>query len=502
MFIDDREIHFLDKKNCKILLSNVQNIKHKLIILLMLDAGLRVSECVSLKISNFDFRKKLLKVQNLKKRDEKTFRVIPISNRLYRGLADYLYKNKLENDDYLFPGNGRDHICREAVNRFLSKYRVKLNIPNLHPHALRHTCATQHVANGTPLENIKEILGHKKYDTTLIYAHIPEEILRSNISNVTDEKKNIFQRLASKVLPTPQKLININPSASTATIGRSKELEEITSFINRDINTLILGSIGVGKSHLLRSLNPKKTILKLDDTADIKKSLVYLLLYMLDNDKEAFKELIFSDLPLDKIKVKLNRESVSNLCEEIQKLTEKKEYILLIDSLDRITPKAVKVLESLKDHFTIVAAAREVPLNKSSFLWNFEIVRLKPLERRDSLELIHKLSYDLEIEDYELFRNHVVEQSDGNPRVIYELIDRYRKEPIISNEVVREVTHFGSLKEWDMSIIVIIFIASLAVLRYLSREVDNSSLRFIGGAAMILLLISRYFFSYTKRRLL
>ncbi len=504
MFIDNREIHFLDKKHCNLLIDNVSNIRHKLIILLLLDCGLRVSEAVSLRLNNFDFKKRTLRVQSLKKRQDKSYRVIPLSTRLYNCMAEYLYKQKLNNDDYLFSGlNGNDHMRRETVNRFLDRYKYKLNIPNLHPHALRHTCATQHLANGTPLENIKELLGHKKYDTTLIYAHIPEEILRNNISKVTEGPKSIFHRLWYWLFPQPHKIINVNTSLSQLpTIGREKESEQITNYINRDINTLILGDIGTGKSHLLSVASPEKVVLKLDDTENIKKSLVYLLLYLLDNDKEAFKNLIFNDLPLDKIRVKLNRESVKNLCEEIKKLTEPKEYILMIDSLDKVTPKAIKVLEELKDQFTILGAAREIPINKTSFLWNFEIVRLKPLERRDALDLIHKLSYDLDIEDYELFRNHVFEQSNGNPRVIYELIDRYRKEPIISNEVVREIRHFGSLREFDMSIIVIIFIASLALLRYLSREVDNESYRFIGGAAMILLIVSRYFFSYSKRKLL
>ncbi len=503
MFVDSREIHFLDKKNTVLLLDNVSNTKHKVIILIMLDCGLRVSECVSLKLNNFDFKRKEVKVRSLKKRQDKVFRVIPLSDRLYKALADYLYSIKLLHDSYIFPHqSGLGHLRRESVNRFLERYKSNLNIPNLHPHTLRHTCATQHLASGTPLENIKEILGHKKYDTTLIYTHIPSEVLKANIAKVTASSYGFFKRLKNRFFSDETKLINItNTIQNTPTVGRGGELVKVVDLIDRDINTLILGDIGCGKSHLLKYASPEKKVLKLDDTENIKKSLVYLLLYLLDNDKEALKQLLFSDLPLDKIRIKLNRESVKNLCEEINKLVHPKEYILMIDSLDNITPKAIKVLEELKDTFTIIAAARNIPINKSSFLWNFEIIRLQPLERKHSLDLIGKLSYDLEIEDYELFRNHIFEQSNGNPRVIYELIDRYRKEPVISSEVVREIRHFGSLREFDMSIIVILFIACLAILRYVSKEVDNESYRFIGGAAMILLIISRQFFNTAKRKL-
>lgn len=503
MFIDSREIHFLDKKNTILLIENVSNSKHKVIILLMLDCGLRVSECVSLQLDNFDFKKKEIKVRSLKKRQNTEFRIIPISDRLYKALADYLYKLKLNSDSFIFAhASGVGHLRRESVNRFLDRYKTNLNIPNLHPHALRHTFATQHLASNTPLENIKTMLGHKKYDTTLIYTHIPTEVLKQNIAKVTSTSHSLLKRLYLRLFTTENKLININNSlANTPTVGRNVVATKLIDLIDRDINTLILGDIGCGKSHLLNYASPEKKVLKLDDSDNIKKSLVYLLLFLLDNDKEALKVLLFSDLPLDKIRIKLNRESIKNLCEEINKLVEPKEYILMIDSLDRITPKSIKVLEELKDTFTIVAAAREIPINKTSFLWNFEIIRLKGLERKFALDLISKLSYDLEVEDYELFRNHIFEQSNGNPRVIYELLDRYRKEPIITNEVIREIRHYGSMREFDMSIIVILFIASLAILRYISREVDNESYRFIGGAAMILLIISRQFFQTTKRKL-
>jgi integrase/recombinase XerD len=192
--------------------------------------------------------------------------------------------------------------------------------------------------------------------------------------------------------------------------------------------------------------------------------------------------------------------SVKSLCDEIKHVVNEKEFILMIDNVDRITPKAIKTLEELKDTFTIITSAREIPLNKTSFLWNFEIIKIKPLERKFALELVNRLSYDLDIEDFELFRNHIYEQTNGNPRAIFEIIDRYRKEPVITTEVVKDIRHFGSMKEIDMSLLVVIFLAMLAVLRYVSREVDNDAYRFIGGVSLIALIIFRYLFSYTKRK--
>jgi len=106
----------------------------------------------------------------------------------------------------------------------------------------------------------------------------------------------------------------------------------------------------------------------------------------------------------------------------------------------------------------------------------------------------------MEFEDYDLYRNHIVEQTDGNPRAIIEMIERYRREPVLLNEVVRSVTHRGPIAELDFSFVVILFIASMAIFRYMTSEFDNPGLRVIGGMAMILLLLSRFIFSKTKRK--
>jgi hypothetical protein len=220
----------------------------------------------------------------------------------------------------------------------------------------------------------------------------------------------------------------------------------------------------------------------------------------LDNDKEAIKELIFGDFDRTKIQTKLQRDSVANIIEEIIKITQKNEYILLIDNVDNITTKASKTLEQLKDHFIIITSAREVSITKSSFLWNFEKIEITNLPRQNALELIHKLSYDINVTDFETFRNHIFEQSEGNPRIIFELCDRYRKEIIITDEVVRSVRHFGALPEIDMSFVVVFLLAGLTILRYTSREIGGTSLRFIGGIALVAFMLFRMFLSRLKRK--
>lgn len=501
------DFNFLNQKNTEKLLQVIKNPKHQTAILLMMDCGLRVTECVTLQIKNFDFKRKLLNVKSLKKKGENSIRQIPISNRLTDALAEYISILKPTNEeDYLFPGNGdRKHISRKSLNRLCERIKKENpSIGRLHPHALRHTFATQMLANGAKLFDVKTLLGHTSFNTTLIYNHTPIEILRKNIFDATEQKnqswlKKLYQKLFKK--KAGASIINISNHQQNFIVGRENEIAEILEALNKNINTILIGKIGVGKTHLLKQIDfPKRKVLKIDEMTNLKLTFVNMLLYLYNNDKEHVKNLIFGEFNQQQIQQKLQRDSVATLVDEIIKITAKHEYILMIDNVDGITAKSMKCIEQLKDHFVIITTAREVPINKANFLWNFERIEIKPLKREPALELIHKLSYDLEIEDYPLYRNHIYDQSSGNPRVIFELCERYRKELIITDDVIRSVRHIGGIPEIDMSFIVVFILAAISVLRYTNREIGGENLRFIGGIALVSLVLVRYFLSRTKRK--
>jgi hypothetical protein len=495
------EIDYLTPEQSVKLVNDIKNIKHKTIVSILLDAGLRVSECVNLKLSDFDFKRRLLIVNSLKKRSKNKKRTIPISDRLYNVLADYIYSNKnINNQTYLFEYNSKP-LTRFAVSKLLSRYKAKNpEFHNLHPHTLRHTFATLLLAAHTDLVYIKEMLGHEKYDTTLIYAHTPTEIIREKINQLAHkQEKSFFQRLFSFNAEKPR-TINISNTAINFLIGRKELLEKVNSYISRNINVILIGPIGIGKSSILSNLAipANKKVFKVDDITAFKNTLINAILFLFENDKEAVFNLMYPTLTLENAKVHLSRHSLANLAKELIKLTEKHEYIVQIDNIDGITPKTVKIIEILREHFIIVTSAREIPIRLTSLLWNFETVKITPLSRLESIELIYKLSSDLHLEDEILFRNHIYDQSAGNPRIIVQLVERYRKEPFLTNEIIKNIKHFGGLPEIDMSLLVLIGLGSLAILRYLASETDDKSLRFIGGTALILLIIFRNVFRLTK----
>ena len=497
-------IDYISKEESLVLIEKVKNPKYKTLILLMLDCGLRVSETVTLKLKNFDFQKRTLTVRSMKKRNEE-YRTIPISDRLYRQLANYLESCKIKINDgenFLFPSyTEKGHLCRKTVWRVLSRYGHNLNIQNLHPHTLRHTFATHHLNNGTKLEEIKTMLGHSSYDTTLIYASIPTEELKKKVELLTAEKINFWIKLKNRFFPpaTP-KLINLAFNKEYFTIGRNDELNKLNINAELGINTIIIGDVGTGKSHLLENIKTQKKILKFEDDRMAKKSLMFMMLYLLKGDKDSMMSMLYGDIGIEEIEKKLQRESALFLCDKIKTLVEPKEYILLIDNITDITPSSKRIIERLKDTFTIIAAARRIKANETSFLWNFEKVEIKNLNREHSIKFIQQNSFGMQVENWEDFRNHIYSQTNGNPRAMSEMIDRFKKEPFLTLEVIKNVKHTGALPEIDFTFIIVVFLGVVTALRYASRELDEPALRLIGSVALILMIVSRPLFSQLKRK--
>ncbi|NRT13587.1 site-specific integrase [Flavobacterium sp. 14A] len=499
-----KQFHYISKEESQLVLESIKYTKHKVIVLLMLDAGLRISEACSIKCKNFDFKNRTVTIQSAKKRDAKHLRTIPISNRLYQTIGDYMKETDIpvKGDSFLFPSKNAalGHISRKTIWEALNLISKKINIPALHPHALRHSFATHHLSGGSSLAEIKTMLGHQNYNTTLIYAEIPTEELRDRVNAVTSPPLKWHKKLFSFLVPAPrEQLINVDFTESYFTVGRNSELQQLNQNIDRNINTLVLGSIGVGKTHLLKNITTDKKVLKLDDTENIKKSLVQILLYLF-KEKETVLAMLWKDFSTDEVSKKIQRENVINLCDTIIASVKPFDYCLIIDDITSITPTTKKVIERLKDTFVIVAGAREIKATNTSFIWNFEKLEVKNLPRRDALQLINQLANNLEVQDRDMFWNHIYDQTVGNPRAITEIINRYAKEPFLDTQTIREIRHSGALREIDMTWIVIVSLGFLTSVRFLSREMDEPALRFIGSLAMILLFLIRPLMASFRKR--
>ena len=152
-----------------------KNFQTLLLTELLYATGLRVSELVSMKISNIS--ENMDKIQIVGKGNKE--RVIPIASLTRKLLKEYLNSTEfkemkeLNGDIWLFPSRNK-HITRQAYYYKLKKIAIKagLDISIISPHMLRHAFASHMLKNGADLKVIQYLLGHEDISTVQMYTHI------------------------------------------------------------------------------------------------------------------------------------------------------------------------------------------------------------------------------------------------------------------------------------------------------------------------------------------
>lgn len=496
--------YFTDEEE-ELILKSITIPHHKLIVLLMLDAGLRVSEVITLKWEDCNFRTKQMKVRSLKKRVEnkETGRTIPFTNRLYECFIKQANEHKeKELKGWVFESDKTTsgHQERNTVNMFLNRLQEKVpSVSHMNPHKFRHTFATKLRTNQNSLEDVKDLLGHEDLKTTFIYSHQTDEIKRNAIQGL-EGKKTWLQRLKDK-FKKPEVLRKVHVNTNFV-VGRTFELKELKKRVERNQNILLKGPAGVGKNHMLESFKFDKEILLIDDVKDIKKSLQAIIIHLSENDKSEVAKLLLNPTSEKNIETRLQKDSVMNLVEVIKNLTEAKEYVLKINNIDNLTPTTANVLDKLKDHFQIITTARVVQMKFLSIFSSFEQIEIKELSRRESYILIQRL-LNTRIEDLEIVITKIFDTSTGNPQQIKELCEKINVESYVDLSLAEEIcnNYLGrGMQEIDMSLILLLILGGFAILRYYGRESGEKDLQFIGGAIMIIMLFARYLFNGVKRK--
>ena len=150
------------------MISTVANPKHKILIGLLYASGIRRSEAIKIQLRDIDCERKLLLVRQGK---GAKFRYTILSEQILTQIKEYL-QTRSTISSYLF-STKEGHITDRTVEAVIDNARQKANIPkNITPHSLRHSFATHLMAQGTNIEYIQQMLGHKDIRTTKIYEHI------------------------------------------------------------------------------------------------------------------------------------------------------------------------------------------------------------------------------------------------------------------------------------------------------------------------------------------
>ena len=159
--------------------------RNKAMIEVLYGCGLRVSELVSLRLSDLHFDQGYVRV--IGKGDKE--RIVPIGMTASKAVRLYLegqrmhLKVKPDSADIVFLNRRGGKMSRQMAFLIVKDLAEKAGIhKEISPHTFRHSFATHLVEGGADLRAVQEMLGHESITTTEIYTHLDREYIQSTIS--------------------------------------------------------------------------------------------------------------------------------------------------------------------------------------------------------------------------------------------------------------------------------------------------------------------------------
>ncbi len=168
-------------------LINVATPKYQAAFSVAYGSGLRISEVVSLKISDIDSQKMMIHVQQGKGRKDRFALLSPALLDQLRSWWKYASSNNMIlKNGWLFPGqNPINHMSERTLARVCSAAAKKANIDKtVTMHLLRHSFATHLLEKKVDIRIIQVLLGHAKLSTTALYAQVATDLLREVVSPI------------------------------------------------------------------------------------------------------------------------------------------------------------------------------------------------------------------------------------------------------------------------------------------------------------------------------
>jgi site-specific recombinase XerD len=153
---------------------------------LFLNLGLRVSEAIDLKVDDIDWQSgRLTVVQGKGGRD----RVLWLADEDLELLSSWLAKRPAPSS-YLFTTREGGRISDRYVRKFVKSYARKKKISkDVHPHALRHTFATDLLRKTGNIRMVQKALGHASLATTMLYTHVFDQELEAALKGLRKDQQ-------------------------------------------------------------------------------------------------------------------------------------------------------------------------------------------------------------------------------------------------------------------------------------------------------------------------
>ena len=162
-------------------LSKPEGMRNKAIIEVLYGCGLRVTELISLKISDLNVAQEYIKVTGKGNKE----RIIPIGVTALKFIEIYRQEIRVHlnikkgHDDFIFLNRLGTRLSRISVFTMIKDLAAQIDLKkSISPHTFRHSFATHLIEGGADLRAVQEMLGHSSITTTEVYTHLDRDYLR------------------------------------------------------------------------------------------------------------------------------------------------------------------------------------------------------------------------------------------------------------------------------------------------------------------------------------
>ncbi|RMF91763.1 MAG: hypothetical protein D6736_04700 [Nitrospinota bacterium] len=327
---------------------------------------------------------------------------------------------------------------------------------------------------------------------------------------------------------------SLTPDRPTQTVGREDILATLQENVARGQHTLLVGPLGIGKSHLLRHFvrvhgnrgareqggaevpgraeftpvpfdrlkagallpsthaqNAPRPIY-LEHVSPIKPALLTLA-ERLHQDGRLQVEGIEADYMVwEDVRKKVAPLRVNQLAELVITCLKDQGYILILDHLERVTPTMLPHLDALMDVTVVIAATDELKPSAQRLWWAFEQVKIPPLTREQARELLWQVADAKRVAQPQLFETHVLQQAGGNPLAVITMAGKARTAELSAREI-RSLQHGAGTRYVPLTPALMLIGALIVAARFVALGLNDRDLYVLAGLGYALFFFLRYF---------
>ena len=486
-------IEYLNSNEIHALLHEINNSRDRAIVALFLNAGLFLSELVNLKTDSINWETNMLAISGNKQRD------VPLNDQARDVLSRWSRERADAQVRSLFLTNkGRvKELSARSIERIIQKYAAQAGIKRrVNANILRNTFAVRLFSEEISKDKAAAILGISDYESISRYALAAKQPAKIELSAEDLEKvdtRSFLSKFIFRLFPASPKIAKplnkmkgpIIPTPEELVFGRENTIENVRLLLAKDQPILLIGPLGIGKTHLLKHichlLGPNTVYIS--SPIPLKNMLAQI------RDKlnpEWGKEL-------------KSRASAKDVIDYFARSGDTKSFpLLMIDNLDKLKSSDADLFIALMEHFTILASTDDLNPKLKQVWWKFKQIKLNPLSEEASKRLIKYLTQNLAISDYEMLETRIMNISNCLPLSIVDMVHQISHKPVITREIAREVYHEAGVRYRDWTPFLIVLWGAAMIFRFVALGTHSFEGYIMAGSLIAVLMTAIRFMRMVK----